>query len=79
MCVVVRALPQHSVAGRGLNNTVIFSRIWRLETQDPEVGRAGAEREREGDAESQAGSGLHRAVSTESDAGLELMSPKIMT
>ena len=34
--------------------------------------------EREGDTESEAGSGL-RTVSTEPDAGLELMDRKIMT
>ena len=40
------------------------------------MGRGGAERE--GDAESEAGSRLP-AVSTEPDAGLELMDSKIMT
>ena len=38
----------------------------------------GAEREREGDTESEAGSRL-RAVSTEPDAGLKLMHGEIMT
>ena len=38
----------------------------------------GREREREGDTESEAGPRL-RAVSTEPDAGLELMNPEIMT
>ena len=38
----------------------------------------GAEREREGGTESEAGARL-RAVSTESDAGLELTNREIMT
>ena len=38
----------------------------------------GAEREREGDTESKAGSRL-RAVSTEPDAGLDPMNSEIMT
>ena len=40
------------------------------------MSRGGAERE--GDTESEAGSGL-RAVSTEPDAGLELTDPEIMS
>ena len=40
--------------------------------------RAGEGAERESDTESEAGSRL-RAVSTEPDAGLELMNRKIMT
>ena len=40
--------------------------------------RAGAEREREGDGESKAGSWL-QAVSTEPNAGLELKNREIMT
>ena len=39
---------------------------------------SGGGAEREGDTESEAGSGL-RAVNTEPDAGLELMNRKIMT
>ena len=42
------------------------------------VSGGGAEREREGDTESEAGSGLP-ASSTEPDAGLEPMNYKIMT
>ena len=38
----------------------------------------GAEREREGDTESEAGSRL-RAVSTEPNAGLKLTNPEIIT
>ena len=41
-------------------------------------GVSGGEAEREGDTESQAGSRL-RAVSTEPNAGLELMNREIMT
>ena len=46
------------------------------ERERQSVSRRGAERE--GDTESQAGSRL-RAVSTEPDAGLELMNLEIMT
>ena len=42
------------------------------------MSRGGAEREREGDTDSEAGSRL-RAVSTGPDAGLELMHREIMT
>ena len=51
--------------------------FWEREsvrTCEPEWGRA----EREGDTESEAGSGLH-AVSTEPDVGLEPMGHEIMT
>ena len=42
------------------------------------MSRGGAERERKGDTESEAGSRL-RAVSTEPDAGLKLTDCEIMT
>ena len=49
-----------------------------IETQSTSRGGAERERERERDAESKAGSRL-RAVSTEPDAGLELINREIMT
>ena len=52
----------------------MFMYFWERQRQN--MSRGGAERE--GDTESKAGSRL-RAVSTETDAGLELMDREIMT
>ena len=49
---------------------------WGRESERRSVCRGGAERE--GDTESKAGSGF-RAISTEPDAGLELMDREIVT
>ena len=48
------------------------------ERERQSVSWRGAEREREGDTEPEAGSGL-RAVNTDPDVGLELTSREIMT
>ena len=57
---------------------VCFSHVYLFSRETETEHESGRGREREGDTESEAGSRF-RAVSTEPDAGLELMNREIMT